>query len=69
MGDYLNSCRSCWWEEGGRCYVGNPAREADGRSVVVAIRKCPSYANKRSVLSRVIPSDKLTIVSERLTTS
>lgn len=60
------TCRSCWWQEGGRCYLPPVQRLADGsgRSVKLAVTRCPSYQSKRSALERVIPG-KLTILSER----
>ena len=63
--DYLNSCQSCWWKEGTRCYEGDPVRSEDGRSIKLAITKCEMYKNKREMLGSLIPTDKLIITSER----
>jgi hypothetical protein len=57
-------CHSCWNCEGGRCYVEPCEREADGRSKKMAIEMCDKYESKRSVLLKVIPTDRLTIMSE-----
>jgi hypothetical protein len=64
---YLNSCKSCWWYEGGRCYVGKCKRTPDGRSIKTADKKCKRYRNKRKALSSIIPNDKLIITSEKKT--
>lgn len=58
------SCLGCWWQEGGRCYVGSPPRDKDGRSEVLAVSRCDKFWGKRAALERVIPSDKLVILSE-----
>ena len=57
-------CRSCWWQEGGRCYIGTPERLSDGRSTKMAEGRCDGYWNKRKALTTVIPGDKLVIASE-----
>ena len=44
-------CRGCWWNEGGRCYVGNPPRDENGRSKVEAKERCDKFQSKRQVLS------------------
>jgi hypothetical protein len=58
------NCKSCWWQEGGLCYQGDPERQADGRSKKPALVQCENYLNKRKVLNRVIPDEMLVIVSE-----
>lgn len=60
----INSCKSCWWQEGGLCYVDNPPRDKNGRSINKAISICDKFQTKRSVLSKVIPNDMLYILSE-----
>jgi len=55
-------CKSCWWQEGGRCYLEPCERTPSGRSTKIAIKKCDSYWNKRQAL--IIPNDKLIILSE-----
>jgi hypothetical protein len=56
--------KSCWWIEGGRCYADPVERTEDGRSIKMCNDKCDKYQNKRSMLSSVIPNDKLIILSE-----
>ena len=58
------SCKSCWWQEGDRCYVGKPERLPDGRSTKLATKPCGEYWNKREALGTVIPGDMLIISSE-----
>jgi hypothetical protein len=52
-------CKSCWWQEGGKCYVD------ENNTVPVPLSKCAGYVSKRAALSSVIPTDKLIITSER----
>jgi len=61
-----SKCRSCWWQEGGRCYQEPVDRLPDGRSKRLAEGPCPGkgYHNKRKMLERAIPGDKLVILSE-----
>lgn len=62
-----NKCeKSCWWQEGGRCYVfdENTPCYLNGYSKILCCGKCKRYKNKRNALSKVIPNDKLVIVSE-----
>ena len=54
--------KSCWYNEGGLCYVEWKGR---GRSNVICTKKCEKYKSKRTVLGGFIPDDKLLIVSER----
>lgn len=65
--EYLNSCKSCWWQEGGRCYAEPHGWEPDGngwkRSDRMAETKCEQWNSKRAVLGAVF-GDYLTIVSE-----
>lgn len=64
----IESCIGCWWQEGGRCYVNNPPRLENGRSTILAEKRCEKFWGKRQALETVIPSDKLVILSEeRLT--
>ena len=64
MTDYLNSCKSCWWQEGGRCYSGDFNRNDRGVSDKPASEKCDDHKSKRSVLSKFFDDDMLIIVSE-----
>ena len=60
------TCRGCWWHEGGRCYVGDPPRNERGQSLVLAERRCEKYKSTRQVLRSVIPdSVELVILSDR----
>lgn len=71
-----NRCRSCWWQEGGRCYnetfaiitTSNNRRYGELINDDTELRCCNSegYLNKRTALSSVIPNDKLIILSEPL---
>lgn len=63
------TCKSCWWQEGGRCYnepcerIPNP--EGFGSiSTKMADAICEHHTSKRSVLSQFFSSDMLTIQSE-----
>ena len=56
--------KSCWWNEGGRCYKTPCERMEDGRSCELCTDICDDYASKREVLGSVIPKDKLIILSE-----
>jgi len=58
------SCKSCWWQEGGRCYEGNFSRDSKGYSKKLAKRRCEKYWSKRDALSTLIPSKQLIISSE-----
>lgn len=60
----MRECIDCWWQEGGRCYEGEPETTPDGRSTIMAEELCEKFLGKRAMLSRVIPNDKLVIVSE-----
>lgn len=57
-------CKSCWWQEGGRCYTGEFTRDSDGRSDKLATARCDLYQGKRATLEQVIPGNMLVIVSE-----
>jgi hypothetical protein len=65
------TCWSCWWQEGGRCYVEPCEREAPQpgqigeRSLRMATVVCHKHTSKRAVLSTVIPNDMLVISSEQ----
>lgn len=65
------TCRSCWWQEGGRCYVKPCIREEPvpgeigQRSVRLADAVCQEHTSKRSVLESVFPADRLIIASEK----
>lgn len=58
-------CIGCWWQEGGLCYLP-PVKYEKGYAVDVpkAESLCSSFKSKRSVFEKVIPADKLIIVSE-----
>jgi len=57
--------KSCWWIEGGLCYLEHNRRNTtDGRSCVKCNGVCKGYISKREFLSQFIPSDKLIIMSE-----
>jgi hypothetical protein len=63
------SCKGCWWQEGGRCYEGKPEREPcpsgfGTRSLVLAEKRCDKFTGKRTVLEKFFPADKLVIASE-----
>ena len=61
----MENCRSCWWQEGLRCYHGNPERDDKGVSAVPAIARCENYQGKRTALEGAgIPREKLIIASE-----
>jgi hypothetical protein len=58
-------CKSCWWQEGGKCYEGdNVERLPNGISKKDAISPCEKYWNKRKALGSIIPNEKLIITSE-----
>jgi hypothetical protein len=63
------TCKSCWWQEGGRCYkepcerIPNP----DGIgsiSTKMANEVCSEHSSKRKVLEQFFPPDMLVIASE-----
>lgn len=58
-------CKSCWWQEGGLCYLEPVDRDESGRSKKQASGRCEKYWNKRKALETVIPGDMLVITSER----
>lgn len=62
--DYYQSRKSCWWQEGGRCYIEPCQRDERGWSLKMADKKCTGYWNKRAALTTVIPDEKLIIISE-----
>ena len=55
---------SCWWIEGGKCYIEPCARQKDGISKTFCKGKCVGYKNKREVLSQFFPTEDLIIISE-----
>jgi len=57
-------CKSCWWQEGGLCYIDPCKRDDKGISNKKADKICKLYVNKRKKLSTVIPNDMLVITSE-----
>ena len=57
-------CKNCWWQEGDLCYLEPVERDETGRSKKEAIHICDSWVSKREMLTRVIPNDKLIIISE-----
>ncbi len=59
------TCKSCWHQEGSRCYLEPCERTTDGRSIKIAEEVCDSYLSKRHALETVIPGNKLVIMSER----
>lgn len=60
-----NPCKGCWWEEGGRCYLGNPERLSDGRSKVLALSVCESFCAKGRLMRSIIPGTRLVITSDQ----
>lgn len=50
------TCRSCWWVEGGRCYISPCKRMEGGRSTKLATEVCSGHTSKRSVLGALIPN-------------
>lgn len=64
------TCRSCWWQEGGRCYVAGVKRikNPDGIGTIstkMADTPCEKHTGKRQVLERVFDGKKLIIASEK----
>lgn len=60
------SCRSCWRQEGGLCYVGDPPRDKSGRSLIEATKACEHHKTKRRMFESIgMPPEKLIIFSER----
>lgn len=63
------TCKSCWWQEGGRCYVEpceripNPAGFGS-ISIKMADEVCDKHTSKRKVLGDLFPPGMLTIISE-----
>lgn len=62
------TCRSCWWQEGGRCYLEPCERipNPDGIGSISTKRAdniCQNHTSKRSVLGKFF-GDKLVITSE-----
>jgi hypothetical protein len=53
-------CRSCWWQEGGRCYEGDPKRLPDGRSTVKAEGLCIMQRPRWTILNRPPKDGRLT---------
>lgn len=66
--DHTLNCKSCWWQEGGKCYVGKEGkdyfRDEKGYSNVIAENRCEKYISKREYLTRAIPTERLVIISE-----
>ena len=58
-----NDCKSCWWQEGGLCYVGTPERDENGRSKKPATQRCELYKSKRAVLEPYFVN-KITTIRE-----
>ena len=65
------TCKSCWHQEGGRCYFGAEfgkpdaiPRDERGRSLKLADKVCEHHTGKRAVLEQFIPGDRLVIMSE-----
>lgn len=65
-------CRTCWWQEGGRCYLAPVDRLPDGRSTKMAEARCVGFKGKREVLNRATGGlfednpEALVIVSEKV---
>lgn len=67
-------CKSCWWQEGGKCYNSEFANitthelfqegELISCLTLESCAKNTGYLNKREALSSVIPNEKLVITSE-----
>lgn len=62
-------CWSCWWREGGNCYLKGRTHMEGCTQVGTEITQdllvsCTSYLNKRKALSSVIPNEMLVITSE-----
>ena len=60
----MSCIKSCWWQEGGLCYVEPCERNSDGRSKTACEGMCDKYQSKRKALTSVIPDDMLVITSE-----
>ena len=65
-------CWSCWWREGRNCFseefgeIPRNEKYLAGHEITSElIARCSkSFVSKREVLGRVIPNDKLVILSE-----
>ncbi len=60
----MENCSKCWWKEGDRCYLEPFKSLKDGRSLKIARERCCHYKTKRSVLGKLIPTEKLIIFSK-----
>lgn len=63
-------CKSCWWQEGDLCYnknlVEGPAQRGEDCAAVIGVcDRDRDYQNKRRILERLIPGDRLGLRSER----
>jgi hypothetical protein len=47
------SCRSCFWQEGGRCYQGNSEIDTGGISTKLAVEWCKNYENKSTMIRKL----------------
>jgi len=45
------ACKKCWWQEGGRCYFGEPERDSNGLSQVEALNLCENFKVKKGYVA------------------
>ena len=61
----MKTKKSCWWNEGGRCYIEPCKRDENSRSHKICDKICDKHLSKRKMLETCIPGDKLVILSEK----
>lgn len=62
---YLRCCKSCWWQEGGKCFdPGTFEPLPNGDSSKLADGVCENYEGKRGLLQSLLGDVKLIILSE-----